>query len=117
MVNTVHWPRLRGNSWLSRVFFLIQIDVALGGRQVGIFLGLAQQFVEFRIQNLAARFLGFELFTKDFIAAACFTFQLGDGGSEILDGRMFFGDFVGILRTAWQQGHSMSNSPLAIAPS
>jgi hypothetical protein len=86
----------RENTWLNRgALFLIQVDVALGGSHVGIFLGLPQQLVKFRIQNLAARFLGFELFAKDFIAAASLTLQLGDGSGEILDGRRFLMHFVG----------------------
>jgi hypothetical protein len=74
---------------------LVQVDVALWRSLVGIFFGLPQQFVEFRIQHLAVRLLGFELFAENLIATSGFALEFGDCGGEIFDGRRFLRNFVG----------------------
>jgi len=80
----------------------VEIDVALGRGEIGILFRLAQQFVEFGVEDLAAGFLGFELLAENLFAAAGFALQLGYRSGEVLDGRRLLGNLVGDDRTGFR---------------
>jgi hypothetical protein len=60
---------------------------------------LAQQLVEFCIEDAAARFFRSKLFAKDFVAPPFLSLEFGDGSGQILDGSRFLRNFVGDYRT------------------
>ena len=73
----------------------IQVDIPLGRSDVRIFLGLAEEFVELLLQNLAMHLFGLDGLAEDLIPPARFALQFGDSGGKILNGRWLFGYLVG----------------------
>jgi len=73
---------------------LIQIDIPARRCQVRILLSLFQQLVEFLFEHLAVRFLHFELFAENLVAASCLTLQLGHRRRQIFDRGRLLGHCV-----------------------
>jgi hypothetical protein len=65
---------------------LIQIEIADGGRGVGIFFGAFEEFVELFLQHFAVDLLRFEVLLKQRVMPRAFTLQFSDLRGQIFDG-------------------------------
>ncbi|MGH9567762.1 MAG: hypothetical protein ACRD4I_17440, partial [Candidatus Angelobacter sp.] len=66
-----------------------------GRRRVRIFHGALEQLVEFFLEHLAVRFVGFEIFAEDLFAPRARALEFDDFGGEVIDWQRFDVNGVG----------------------